>query len=124
MAPAYSSPYRRRARAKEGGGRCAPHRRRHPPSDLGGHTRRRRDPPVPDGGARYLVAAEGWRSAAPSAGATRQPVIPMGGFMGGDPAPAASELRGLVRSGQVRYVLLGGLGNLIAAGAPPGGGGS
>jgi 4-amino-4-deoxy-L-arabinose transferase-like glycosyltransferase len=76
------------------------------------------------GGARYLVAAEGSLSAAPIALSTRQPVITMGGFMGGDPAPSASELRGLVRSGQVRYVLLGGLGNLIAAGGPPGGGGS
>jgi len=77
-----------------------------------------------DGGTRYLVAAEGSLSAAPIALSTRQPVITMGGFMGGDPAPTASELRGLVRSGQVRYVLLGGLGNLIAAGGPPGSGGS
>ena len=61
---------------------------------------------------------------APIALSTRQPVITMGGFMGGDPAPTASELRGLVRSGQVRYVLLGGLGNLIAAGGPQGSGGS
>jgi hypothetical protein len=76
------------------------------------------------GGARYLVAAEGSTTAAPIALSTRQPVITMGGFLGGDPAPTASELRRLVRRGQVRYVVLGGPGDLVAAGGPPGGGGS
>jgi 4-amino-4-deoxy-L-arabinose transferase-like glycosyltransferase len=58
------------------------------------------------GGARYLVAATGSDSAAPIGLATRAPVITLGGFDGGDPAPTAAQLRTLTRSGELRYVLL------------------
>jgi hypothetical protein len=34
----------------------------------------------------------------------------MGGFNGGDPAPTVSQLAALVRSGRLRYVILGGSG--------------
>jgi len=56
--------------------------------------------------ARFLVAATDARTAAPIALVTRQPVITVGGFAGGDPTPTAVALERLVRSGQLRYVLL------------------
>jgi hypothetical protein len=76
------------------------------------------------GGAKYLVAANGSHTAAPIILATHQPVITMGGFMGGDPSPSVSQLRKLVASGQLRYVLLGGGpgGPGGPGGGPPGGG--
>lgn len=58
------------------------------------------------GGARYLVAATGSDYAAPIGLATRAPVIALGGFNGGDPAPSAAQLRALVLAGELRYVLL------------------
>jgi len=57
-------------------------------------------------GARYLVAATDARTADPIALATGQPVITVGGFGGADPTPALAELRRLLKSGQLRYVLL------------------
>ncbi len=36
------------------------------------------------------------------------PVMAMGGFMGTDPAPTPAELRADVRSGALRFVILGG----------------
>jgi 4-amino-4-deoxy-L-arabinose transferase-like glycosyltransferase len=69
------------------------------------------------GGAKYLVAATGSMTAAPIILATHQPVITMGGFMGGDPSPSVSQLKSLIHSGQLRYVLLGG-----GPGGGPGGG--
>jgi hypothetical protein len=60
------------------------------------------------GSATYLVAVEGSQQAAPLIIATGQPVIAMGGFSGGDPAPTAAQLATLVSQGKVRYVLLGG----------------
>jgi hypothetical protein len=80
------------------------------------------------GGAKYLVAANGSHTAAPIILATHQPVITMGGFMGGDPSPSVTQLRALISSGQLRYVLLGGgpgsggPGGGPPGGAPPGGG--
>ncbi|MDX6642678.1 MAG: hypothetical protein QOD76_640, partial [Solirubrobacteraceae bacterium] len=80
------------------------------------------------GGAKYLVAANGSHTAAPIILATHQPVITMGGFMGGDPSPGVTQLRKLIASGQLRYVLLGGgpgsggPGGGPPGGAPPGGG--
>ena len=59
------------------------------------------------GSATYLVAVEGSQQAAPIIIATGQPVIAMGGFNGGDPAPTAAQLATLVAQGNLRYVLLG-----------------
>ena len=72
------------------------------------------------GSAKYLVAAEGSMTAASVVLATHEPVITMGGFMGGDPAPTVAQLRKLVRAGEVRYVLLGGVGGGGAPGGVPG----
>jgi 4-amino-4-deoxy-L-arabinose transferase-like glycosyltransferase len=58
------------------------------------------------GGARYLLAAEGSQFAAPIGLASRAPVVTLGGFSGGDPAPTTKQLAALIRSGQLRYVLL------------------
>ncbi len=75
------------------------------------------------GGARYLVAATGSQAAAPIGLASGAPVITMGGFMGADPAPTVADLRSLVRSGQLRYVLVdGGFGPGGFAFAAPAGG--
>ncbi|HEY4811135.1 MAG TPA: glycosyltransferase family 39 protein [Solirubrobacteraceae bacterium] len=57
-------------------------------------------------GARYLLAAEGSQFAAPIGLASRAPVVTLGGFSGGDTAPKTSQLATLIRSGQLRYVLL------------------
>jgi 4-amino-4-deoxy-L-arabinose transferase-like glycosyltransferase len=58
------------------------------------------------GGARYLVAAEGSQFAAPIGLASQAPVVTVGGFSGGDPAPDTEQLADLIRSGELRYVLL------------------
>jgi len=60
------------------------------------------------GSARWLVAATGSQVAAGIQLAAGLPVLTMGGFTGSDPAPTLAELQSLVRSGQLRYVLLGG----------------
>jgi len=67
-------------------------------------------------GATWLVATGSSMQAAPIELATGQPVIAMGGFGGSDPAMTVDRLRELVRSGQLRYVLVGG-------GGPGGNGG-
>jgi hypothetical protein len=59
------------------------------------------------GSARWIVAASGSQVAAGIQLAAGLPVLTMGGFTGSDPAPTISELKALVASGQVRYVLLG-----------------
>jgi 4-amino-4-deoxy-L-arabinose transferase-like glycosyltransferase len=75
-------------------------------------------------GAKYLVAATGSQAAAPIALATGDPVITMGGFMGADPAPTVAQLISLIRTGQLRYVLLaGGGGGSGGGGSSSGGGG-
>ncbi|MBV8559434.1 MAG: hypothetical protein JO050_01585 [Acidimicrobiia bacterium] len=58
------------------------------------------------GNATYLVAAFGSQSSAPIIIATGQPVITIGGFSGGDPAPSLAQFQQLVAQGKVRYVLL------------------
>jgi 4-amino-4-deoxy-L-arabinose transferase-like glycosyltransferase len=68
------------------------------------------------GDATYIVAAFGSQSSAPIIIATGQPVITIGGFNGGDPAPTLAQFQQLVAEGKVRYVLVGGGG--------PGGGNS
>jgi 4-amino-4-deoxy-L-arabinose transferase-like glycosyltransferase len=77
----------------------------------------------------YLVANRGnatWLLAVPSANlagpiqlATGLPVMAMGGFSGSDPAPTLVELKGYVRSGELRFVMVAG-----ARAALPGPGGS
>jgi 4-amino-4-deoxy-L-arabinose transferase-like glycosyltransferase len=59
------------------------------------------------GSATWLVAVPGANAAAPIELATGKPVMAMGGFIGSDPAPTAEQLAQLVRSGQLRFVLLG-----------------
>jgi hypothetical protein len=62
------------------------------------------------GSAKYLVATTGSMSAAPLIIATGKPILPMGGFSGGDPAPTAAQLERMVRTGELRFVLAGGPG--------------
>jgi hypothetical protein len=58
------------------------------------------------GSARYIVAATGSHIAAPIMLAASEPVVTMGGFMGSDPSPSLAQLKSLISSGQLRYVLL------------------
>jgi 4-amino-4-deoxy-L-arabinose transferase-like glycosyltransferase len=67
------------------------------------------------GGATWLVAVSSASAAGPLQLTSGVPVMAMGGFMGGDPAPTLAQLQGYVRSGALRYVLVGG------RGAGPGG---
>jgi 4-amino-4-deoxy-L-arabinose transferase-like glycosyltransferase len=73
------------------------------------------------GSADYLVAAFGSQSSAPIIIATGQPVITIGGFNGGDPAPTLAQFQQLVAQGKVHYVLLSG-GGPGGFGSPGGGG--
>jgi 4-amino-4-deoxy-L-arabinose transferase-like glycosyltransferase len=57
-------------------------------------------------GARYLLGAEGSGFAAPIGLASGAPVVTLGGFSGGDRAPSTRQLAGLIRSGELQYVLL------------------
>ncbi len=60
------------------------------------------------GTATWIVAADGSGSAAPIELASGQPVMAMGGFSGGDPAPTLAQLQSYVASGELRFVLVGG----------------
>ena len=60
------------------------------------------------GSARWIVAVDGSQAAAAIQLSAGQPVMSMGGFTGGDPAPTLSQLQGYVASGELRYVLVGG----------------
>ena len=62
------------------------------------------------GAATWLVAANGSGQAAGLQLASGAPVMAMGGFSGGDPAPTSDELAAFVESGQLRFVLVGGRG--------------
>ena len=75
------------------------------------------------GDATYLVAAFGSQASAPIIIASGKPVITIGGFNGGDPAPTLGEFQSLVASGQVRFLLVGG-GGPGGGGGRPGAGGS
>jgi 4-amino-4-deoxy-L-arabinose transferase-like glycosyltransferase len=57
------------------------------------------------GSARYLVAATGSQVAAPIMLTSGRPVVTMGGFSGGDPPPSVDQLRRLIATGQLRFVL-------------------
>jgi hypothetical protein len=71
------------------------------------------------GTAEYLVAVNGSMAAAPLILQTDQPVMAMGGFSGGDPAPTAAQLAQYVADGKLRFVLTGGRGG--GPGRGPGG---
>jgi hypothetical protein len=60
------------------------------------------------GTAKYLVATMSANQAAPLILATGKAVMALGGFTGSDPILTVTQLQALVRSGQVRYFLLGG----------------
>jgi 4-amino-4-deoxy-L-arabinose transferase-like glycosyltransferase len=60
------------------------------------------------GSATYLVATLNSQTAASIILATNQPVMSLGGFTSSDPILTVDQFASLVRSGQVRYVLLGG----------------
>jgi 4-amino-4-deoxy-L-arabinose transferase-like glycosyltransferase/putative flippase GtrA len=60
------------------------------------------------GSAKYLVAASGSQTSASIIIGTGKPVVTIGGFNGGDPAPTVSQLEAMVASGELRYVLIGG----------------
>ncbi len=61
------------------------------------------------GSAEYLVAVTGSQTAAPIILSTGKPVIAMGGFNGGDPAPTLAQFKTLVATGKVHYVVVGGV---------------
>ena len=61
-------------------------------------------------GAKYLFATFGAQSAAPYITSTGEAVMPIGGFDGSDPTPTFEKFTQLVAQGQLRYVLLGGMG--------------
>ncbi len=69
------------------------------------------------GSAQYMVAAVGSNTAGTIALQSARNVIDMGGFMGADPAPTLAQVKHLVTTGQLHYILLGG------SGGGPGGGG-
>ncbi len=74
------------------------------------------------GSAKYLVAVSGAQSAAPIILATGKPVVTIGGFTGSDNAPTVSQLAAMVKSGQLKYVLISSGGG--GRGGPGGGGSS
>jgi 4-amino-4-deoxy-L-arabinose transferase-like glycosyltransferase len=67
------------------------------------------------GDARWIVAVSGSQQAGSIELASGEAVMAMGGFSGSDPAPTLAQLQEYVRSGQLRYVIIGG-------GGGPGGG--
>lgn len=76
------------------------------------------------GAATWIVAVSGAWEAGAIQLATGEPVMAMGGFSGGDPAPTLAELQDFVARGQLRFVLargragpggpVGGFGGLAA----------
>jgi 4-amino-4-deoxy-L-arabinose transferase-like glycosyltransferase len=66
------------------------------------------------GSAKYLVAVESALTSTPIILASDEPVMAMGGFMGGEPTPTLAQFKALVADGQVRYVLIGGFGGMSA----------
>jgi hypothetical protein len=73
-------------------------------------------------GASYLMAVGSWETASPYILATGQEVMPMGGFSGTVPSPTLAAVKDLVRTGQLRFFLISGVG--AGGGAGFGGGGS
>jgi hypothetical protein len=60
------------------------------------------------GSADYLVAVNSSMAASPIILQTGAPVMAMGGFSGGDPAPTAGQLARMVADGKLRFVMGGG----------------
>jgi 4-amino-4-deoxy-L-arabinose transferase-like glycosyltransferase len=58
-------------------------------------------------GAPYLMAVSSWIGALPYIIATGQEVMPMGGFSGSVPSPTLAQVKRRVRTGQLRFFLLG-----------------
>jgi 4-amino-4-deoxy-L-arabinose transferase-like glycosyltransferase len=75
------------------------------------------------GTARYMVAAVGSGTAASLALQSGRNVIDMGGFMGSDPSPSLAQLKRLIATGQLHYVLLSGGGGPGIGGPGDGGAG-
>jgi 4-amino-4-deoxy-L-arabinose transferase-like glycosyltransferase len=75
------------------------------------------------GDATWLVAVSSANQAGPLQLASGIPVMAMGGFMGGDPAPTLDQLQTYVREGRLRFVMLGGPGGTGGPGAFRGPGG-
>lgn len=72
-------------------------------------------------GEDWIVATTGSHAAAPIILATDgRPVMAMGGFSGGDPAPTAEDLAKYVESGRLRFVLLDDRQSGGSSGAAPG----
>ncbi|HLX35754.1 MAG TPA: glycosyltransferase family 39 protein [Candidatus Limnocylindrales bacterium] len=69
------------------------------------------------GDARWIVAVTSASDAAGIQLATGEPVMAMGGFTGSDAAPTLDQLKALIRSGELRYVLVGNGPNGIGPGA-------
>jgi len=67
------------------------------------------------GSATWIVAVSGSQEAGSIELASGDAVMAMGGFSGSDPAPTLAQLQEYVRTGQLRYILIGG-------GGGPGGG--
>jgi len=61
------------------------------------------------GDATWLAAVGSWHTAAALQATTGQPVMTMGGFSGSDPYPTLDELRAYVRTGELRFVMTGGM---------------
>jgi 4-amino-4-deoxy-L-arabinose transferase-like glycosyltransferase len=59
------------------------------------------------GGATWIVAVNGANEAGSIELASGLPVMAMGGFSGGDPAPTLAQLQAYVASAQLRYILVG-----------------
>jgi 4-amino-4-deoxy-L-arabinose transferase-like glycosyltransferase len=59
------------------------------------------------GGATWIVAVNGANEAGSIELASGLPVMAMGGFSGGDPAPTLTQLQAYVASAQLRYILVG-----------------
>jgi 4-amino-4-deoxy-L-arabinose transferase-like glycosyltransferase len=69
------------------------------------------------GSAKYLVAAFGSQTTASIIIATGQPVVTIGGFSGSDGAPTVRELAAMVKTGELKYVLISGTGGGPGGGA-------
>ncbi len=67
------------------------------------------------------MAAFGSQSSAPIIIASGEPVITIGGFNGGDPAPTLDQFKAMVAAGEVRFILISGNGGGFGGGL---GGGS
>jgi len=66
------------------------------------------------GSATWIVAVDSSMDAGSIELASGEPVMAMGGFNGGDPAPTLAQFQALVASGKVRFLLVDGNGGGIA----------